>query len=420
MQNDPHYLRSIVDLAERRRVMTHRPIHAENSMKLIDAGIHISTRLYDKLVMHKLLPPIDDCLTIEDAVTPDSLANEIGELLDEDSFAGLLAGQDERDRIVGTFGQINLNPSLAFKLTVAREEFPAIFRHSLEVAVCATLIARHTRTFPGKHLLDAAAAGLFHDLGLLHVDPGLLASHGRLREQDRQYIYSHPVVATLILSGFSEWHPLVSRAVLEHHERMDGSGYPKGLSGTAISPLGQLLAVAEIMATLISERRSAPLDKHAQVILCLNQGKLNPEYAETVMALILQRKADADTATAGGADYAETLSGLVALAESIQHWHAIAPGVGSLPVVETIASRIEMLERNLADLGIDLRNWGMIDATLSEAGEALRELSAAAREGRWQLRAVAQEVERHWPQGRPGNHQVHAQIRAWTKRIENL
>lgn len=421
MQNDPHYIQSIVQLAERRKIVTHRPIHAENGIKLLDSGIHISTALHEKLVKHKLIPAIDECLSVEGAVTPQMLADDAeARLADDDAFHDLIHSEEARRQIVDTFRHIKLNPALSFKLTVTREQFPHIYRHSLEVALCASVIALSDKKAAGARLIDAAAAGLFHDLGLLHVDPALLDPEHQLSDQDRHHIYTHPVLAHLILAKFPEWHPGVSNAVLEHHERIDASGYPRSLGGNAISPLGQLLGMADVMAKVITEKCSMPRAKIAQVILRLNQGKLNRQYADNVMALILRHKTSTPPETEAPADYAETLAGLVALSESIQHWHAIVANFAPLPVVEIISQRIEMLERNLAGVGIDLRNWGMIDAELTEAVESLSELSLAAREGRWQLRAIAQEVERHWTNWRPANQPIQESIWNWSKQAESL
>ncbi|MBK9784688.1 MAG: hypothetical protein IPP59_11075 [Betaproteobacteria bacterium] len=63
---------------------------------------------------------------------------------------------------------------------------------------------------------------------------------------------------------------------------------------------------------------------------------------------------DTQTEKSEPGDYAETLASLVALSESLQHWHAMASHFGELPVVETISMRITMLERNLAGVGINL------------------------------------------------------------------
>lgn len=417
VQHDTHYIRAITDLAERQRIVTHRPIHAENGMKLVDSGVHLTASLRDKLTAHKLLPAIDECLTMEGAVTADSLADAVGALFAAAPFANLIDAPEIGQQITAGFRKIRLNHALAFKLSIARDHFSKIFSHSLEVAVCAAIIAQATGALS---VATAAAAGLFHDLGLLHIDPAILQPEHILSEQDRQHIYSHPIITYLILSKLPEWHPKVSNAVLEHHERIDGSGYPRGLSNQEISLLGQLLAVAEITATLIAEKRSMPLAKHAQVILRINQGKLNKRFSDAIMALILRHKSSSEGRPGVAGNYGETLSRLVALAEIIQHWRAISAHFGSLPAVETINLRIMMLERNFAGVGIDLCNWGMIDAELPQADEALNELEVGTQEGRWQLRAIAQEIERNWTKWRPDNQSIQESIWNWIKLVESL
>lgn len=79
-----------------------------------------------------------------------------------------------------------------------------------------------------------------------------------------------------------------------------------------------------------------------------------------------------------------------------------------------------MLERNFAGVGIDLCNWGMIDAELPQADEALNELEVGTREGRWQLRAIAQEIERNWTKWRPDNQSIQESIWNWIKLVESL
>lgn len=418
--HDTHYINAITELAERRRIVTHRPIHSENGMKLVDNGVHLTASLRDKLAAHKLLPAIDECLTVEDAVTVDGLADMVGTLLAAAPFDSLIDTPKTRQIIIEAFRKIRLEPTLAFKLSIARDQFPRIFSHSLEVAVCAAIIAQATDAQAVSSVTTAAAAGLFHDLGLLHIDPDMLSPEHILSEQDRKHIYSHPIVTYLILSKLPEWHPKVSSAVLEHHERMDGSGYPRGLSEHEISPLGQLLGVAEITATLIAEKRSISLVKHAQVILRLNQGKLNKHFSDAIMALILRRKSSSEDQPGVDGNYGATLSNLVALAEVIQHWREISTHSGTLPVVDTINRRIMMLERNFAGVGIDLCNWGMIDAELPQADEVLRELEVGTREGRWQLRAIAQEIERNWTKWRPNNQSIQEGIWNWMKLVDSL
>ena len=65
---DSHYLRALTDMADRRTVVAGAAIYAENGVKLLDKGARIDSRLYDRLVQHKLREPIDRHLSIENPV----------------------------------------------------------------------------------------------------------------------------------------------------------------------------------------------------------------------------------------------------------------------------------------------------------------------------------------------------------------
>lgn len=412
MQNTPHYIEKIVALSQRHPVVTVRSVHTENGIKLIDSGVRISDALYEKLVKHKLLLPLDECLSVDNAVSANSIAETIASLIDETAFGELLGDSGEKTKLVDIFARLPINPVLAFKLTVAREEAPNIYRHSLEVALCAAVLAMHTHA-PPHEITNAAAGGLFHDIGLLHINSEFLDAEHSLTDQERHHIYAHPVLAHLVLERFPEWAQEVGRAVLEHHERLDTSGYPRGLDASEISTLGQLLAVAELAATLISGKSGTPAPEDIRVVLRLNQGKLNHQFANVLIARFLPESIARQPQT-----YGQSLSSLVEISTSIQDWHSIARLHGEQEIVMLISQRIERLERNLADLGVDLQFWGMIDTGLHEDDTSLHELAMAAHEGRWQLRAIAQEIHRLWATLSPIHPLARESTWAWSQRAD--
>jgi hypothetical protein len=93
----------------------------------------------------------------------------------------------------------------------------------------------------------AMLAGLLHDLGEMYIDPhyGEADADRSLDVQSYQQLVVHPHIGQLLLAQLTNYPPSLARAVAEHHERMDGSGYPHALRRDAISPLGRLLAVTE-------------------------------------------------------------------------------------------------------------------------------------------------------------------------------
>ena len=71
--NDAHFLRAVTDMAERTNVVTGDAIYTEKGMKLVDKGTRVDSRLYDRLVMHKLRDPIDSSLVADNLVDTASL-----------------------------------------------------------------------------------------------------------------------------------------------------------------------------------------------------------------------------------------------------------------------------------------------------------------------------------------------------------
>jgi len=90
-----------------------------------------------------------------------------------------------------------------------------------------------------------ATAGLVHDIGALHIEASQLDQSEQLRSEHWRQIHTHSQIGHLILEEFNEYTPHISRAVLEHHERLDGSGYPYGLKGSEISRAGRILSFVD-------------------------------------------------------------------------------------------------------------------------------------------------------------------------------
>lgn len=96
-------------------------------------------------------------------------------------------------------------------------------------------------------------AGLLHDIGKLGVSESILDSPNALTEEERAEIQKHPEIGASILSPIAAFADIIP-AVMYHHERWDGSGYPEGLAGTDIPYVARVMAVADVFESLTSER----------------------------------------------------------------------------------------------------------------------------------------------------------------------
>ena len=95
--------------------------------------------------------------------------------------------------------------------------------------------------------------GLLHDIGKIAIEEGILNKPGKLTEQEWVEIKRHPEIGYRILSSSHEMLEL-TEGILAHHEKWDGTGYPKGLKGEAIPRVARIIAVADSYDAMTSER----------------------------------------------------------------------------------------------------------------------------------------------------------------------
>ena len=134
-------------------------------------------------------------------------------------------------------------------------------------------------------------AGLIHDLGKISIPALILGKPGPLNGLEYGLIKMHPQIGYDVLKEIDFPWP-VAEIVLQHHERMDGSGYPQGLSGEEIMLEARILAVADVVEAMASHRpyRSAPgLDKALEEISQNRGGPYDPEAVDTCLRLFNEK-----------------------------------------------------------------------------------------------------------------------------------
>ncbi|MCD6577323.1 MAG: PAS domain S-box protein [Anaerolineaceae bacterium] len=171
------------------------------------------------------------------------------------AFAHLLAAtwnktklmQDLRRNFVGTIHTIAATVE-------ARDPYTA--GHQKRVADLAIAIAREMKLADEK-VEGIEIAGKIHDLGKIKVPAEILSKPGKLSDLEFQIIQTHPQVGYDLLKEIEFPWP-IAEMVLQHHEKMDGSGYPQGLKGGEIMLEARILAVADTVEAMSSHRPYRP------------------------------------------------------------------------------------------------------------------------------------------------------------------
>jgi HD-GYP domain-containing protein (c-di-GMP phosphodiesterase class II) len=160
--------------------------------------------------------------------------------------------------------------------------------HSLSVARVAARVARHDPDFR-SHPGDAVAAALLMDVGMLRIDGAVLAHPGPLDVPQRRAVEMHGRLGAELLVGLRGDFPAAVVAALNHHERLDGTGYPEGLREPALPPVVRLLAVCDVYAAFCAPRPHRPGRETrtalADTLLQAEQGLLDRHYAECLLQL---------------------------------------------------------------------------------------------------------------------------------------
>lgn len=145
------------------------------------------------------------------------------------------------------------NESAAATLFKLRDFDEYTYTHSINVSLLAVLLGKHLE-LGRPDLLKLGLAGMYHDVGKARIPESILNKPGKLTEAEFQLMKTHPLEGYKIMMNQPGMDPEVLRAVVEHHERFDGAGYPRGLTGDSIGLFSRIIAVVDVYDALTSRR----------------------------------------------------------------------------------------------------------------------------------------------------------------------
>ena len=164
---------------------------------------------------------------------------------------------------------------------------PFTYMHSEGVTEVAVAIAKQL-DFEPEALRDLKRAALLHDIGKLGVSNSILDKPGRLTDAEFGIIKNHPRLTYGILSRVSAFQPIAQTAA-NHHEKLDGTGYHRGITGDDLDRPSRILAVADIFDALSKDRpyRAAmPMEKVLSILDSDSGDKLCPESVDILKELV--------------------------------------------------------------------------------------------------------------------------------------
>jgi diguanylate cyclase (GGDEF)-like protein len=182
----------------------------------------------------------------------------------------------------------HLRSALLRKLATAADAKSPYTRGQSEEVVRLTVHLADTLHLSADERESLREAALFHNMGSTHISGQILNKSGPLTEEEQKIIRAHPTVAEMLLKPSSHLSTVVP-AVLYHHERYDGKGYPSGLSGEQIPLAARVLAVTSAYQSMVSDRPYRKKRSPEEAMAELRNGagtQFDPKIVETFIKMI--------------------------------------------------------------------------------------------------------------------------------------
>lgn len=202
-------------------------------------------------------------------------------------YVNILYPPETNAKIIRSIAGIKMPEKILSELAFMKKLSPYTYHHVLIIAILAAKIS-FDHTIKNRFEHDKALLlSLFHDLGKSRIPLNILDKPTPITVYEREVLSTHPLIGYVLLHYyFGRDHKNYSFSSFQHHERLDGSGYPLGIK--TLNKYSQLIGVVDALDALISERpyRSRPFTLRAAIDLLLEEaekGRFNKSLLRTLI-----------------------------------------------------------------------------------------------------------------------------------------
>lgn len=162
---------------------------------------------------------------------------------------------DESSRTVteALMSSLNNSKSASISLDILKVSDEYTFKHSVDVGAMSLILSKElgeSREF----MEHVALAGILHDIGKSKVPLEILNKTSKLDDEEWKIMQMHPIYGFQMICKIDNIPKCVKEGVIQHHEAMDGSGYPLGLKGDKIGKIAKILTIADVYDALVTQR----------------------------------------------------------------------------------------------------------------------------------------------------------------------
>lgn len=238
-----------------------KPVYGASGALFLSSGKTVTSQLLDSLKswgIHSVY--VDDGAATPASVVPEVVRTTYNEAVGrvkvamEELRRGAVVPVAAVGRELGEFAlQLAREPGVLSCLHLLRERDDYTFHHCIDVGIVSSLLGKWLG-LADVALLELATAGTMHDLGKARLPLDILNKPGRLTPEEFALVRQHPVIGFDLISAELGPDSVLARVALEHHERTDGSGYPRGLRAAETLLASRIVAMADVYDAMTSRR----------------------------------------------------------------------------------------------------------------------------------------------------------------------
>ncbi|BES73738.1 hypothetical protein RE428_47560 [Marinobacter nanhaiticus D15-8W] len=237
--------------------------------------------------------PLPETRTLHEELPRAQEAFRTGQLFVQDILSQIEAGREldlseARPVIKLCVESISANPNAMFWMNRIKHEDAYTAEHCLRVAILAVAFARYLG-MPQQDLEAAGLCGMLHDIGKMRVPGTILNKPGALTRDEMDEMRRHTEYGYEMLLSHHTLDPIVANVCRDHHERIDGKGYPRKLEEWQISRFARLISIVDVFDAITSDRvyRAGMPTTDAMRILFQERGKqFDPEMVEAFIRMV--------------------------------------------------------------------------------------------------------------------------------------
>jgi HD-GYP domain-containing protein (c-di-GMP phosphodiesterase class II) len=394
----PHYIRAVTEMGDKREVMVAADIYASNGIKLLAKGARIDSLQYERLTRHRLSAPLDSMLTAERLVDATALVLVADKVIEQQAvYRRIVTRAGDQGKLKYYLGALRIPKPVMLRLTVMSEQHKDMYQHSLRTAILAFALAQRIG-LPSIQYEATFLAALCHDFGEMHTDPVILDPNHSITPEERCFVHVHPITGYVLLHEMAGFPLPAALAVLQHHERLDGSGYPYAQCGERIGTLGQLVGIADVAEAALRRFELPRVD----MLFRINHMRFPRSMLNPLRDLLHVTADDVH----GSPDPAGTAAHLAQLAELLRAWFTlrallerqIAPTSSAASPLAFLFERMACIRSLVLQAGLDPDNMANMLEIAQEDTALQGELRFLLDEMDWLLRDLANEFDRRSPE----------------------